>query len=124
MANTRRTSGNAHMHKAIRFRQGPTLEEPFLLIALGKGNVIGEMALISNNVRSATIHAIDKTELAIITKEVMEQGLSQLPSWLSNVINCLTERLLNVNQQVHPLIAGDPSYSCTATIAVLLLFSW
>ena len=37
MANTRRTSGNAHMHKAIRFRQGPTLEEPFLLIALGKG---------------------------------------------------------------------------------------
>jgi hypothetical protein len=25
------------MHKAIRFRQGPTLEEPFLLIALGKG---------------------------------------------------------------------------------------
>jgi len=96
-------SGKVEVHKS-------GVKGEVRLDTLGKGNVIGEMALISNNVRSATIHAIDKTELAIITKEVMEQGLSQLPSWLSNVINCLTERLLNVNQQVHPLIAGDPSY--------------
>lgn len=80
------------------------------LLSLDSGEVIGEMALISKSVRSASIRALEKTELVMITKEVMEQGLSQLPPWLKTAVNCLTERLVHANQQVHPLISGDSMY--------------
>lgn len=80
------------------------------LLTLDSGEVIGEMALISKSVRSASIRALERTELVMITKEVMEQGLSQLPHWLKTAVNCLTERLLHANQQVHPLISGDSMY--------------
>ena len=80
------------------------------LLTLDSGQVIGEMALISKSVRSASIRALVKTELVMITKEVMEQGLSQLPPWLKTAVNCLTERLVRANEQVHPLISGDCMY--------------
>ncbi|GJM14298.1 MAG: hypothetical protein DHS20C12_27010 [Pseudohongiella sp.] len=80
------------------------------LLNLDSGQVIGEMALISQSVRSASIRAVERTELVMITKEVMEQGLSQLPPWLKTAVNCLTERLVHANQQVHPLVSGDCMY--------------
>lgn len=80
------------------------------LLTLDSGQVIGEMALISKSVRSASIRAVKRTELVMITKEVMEQGLSQLPPWLKTAVNCLTQRLVHANDQVHPLLSGECIY--------------
>ncbi|MEQ8955514.1 MAG: serine/threonine-protein kinase, partial [Gammaproteobacteria bacterium] len=80
------------------------------LFTLNHGDVIGEMALITKSVRSASIRALEQTELVMITREVMEQGLSQLPFWLKTTVNCLTERLAHANANVHPLFNIDCLY--------------
>ena len=80
------------------------------LITLGEGDVIGEMALISDFPRSASIRALQKTEVFVITEEVLKQGLDQLPPWIGTIIDCLAERLRVANANIHPLMSGDCSY--------------
>jgi eukaryotic-like serine/threonine-protein kinase len=96
-------SGQVEVFKEVRGKE-------VALITLGEGDVIGEMALISRQPRSASIRAIIPTEVVVITGEVMQQGLNQLPPWMGKIVDCLAERLRSANANVHPLMSGDSTF--------------
>ena len=96
-------SGEVEVFKEVRGKE-------VALIQLGEGDVIGEMALISKQPRSASIRASVPTEVVVITSEVMQQGLNQLPPWMGKIVDCLAERLRSANANVHPLMSGDSTF--------------
>jgi len=83
---------------------------PVKLITLSDGDVLGEMALILGAPRSASVKALEQTDVVVITEETMKQGLNKLPPWMGKTVDSLAERLRSANATVHPLINGDCTY--------------
>lgn len=85
---------------------------------LGPGDVVGEMALITNERRSATVVALKQTQVQVITSDSLKLELHKLAPWMGKVVNSLALRLQATNANVHPLILG----SCERHVARQLLF--
>ncbi len=68
-----------------------------ILSTLEKGDIVGEMSLITSECRSASVIAIESTEVMILTQELFTQHLTLLPRWLGQTIVLLAERLNAAN---------------------------
>ncbi len=77
-----------------------------------EGAIIGEMSLISDEPRSATVQALEKTRVAVLTKPVLSQHLKQLPPYMEKIISALTDRLQQTDTMVNPHLTSD----CTAIV--------
>jgi serine/threonine-protein kinase len=89
---------------------------------LGPGDVVGEMAIVTHEARSASVAALQPTEVEVITAEIMKNEMGKLAPWMDKLVNALARRLRLANSNVHPLILGD----CTCHVAnqLLLLAAW
>ena len=74
----------------ILVRHGETEK---LLALAGAGEIIGEMALIDREARSATVRAITDGEGMIIPWEVFQADLDESPILIRNVVEILTRNL-------------------------------
>lgn len=77
-----------------------------------ESDIIGEMSLISDEPRSATVQALEKTRVAVLTKHVLSQHLKQLPPYMEKIISALTDRLQQTDTMVNPHLTSD----CTAIV--------
>lgn len=70
------------------------------LAELGPGNIIGEVALILDEPRVASIQAKEDTTLIVITRENFEEKLKESDSTVRSVLKLLSHRLKaqNVNK--------------------------
>lgn len=66
---------------------------PTVLGFRGEGDAIGEMALLENRPRSASIIALSDTTLWILSREMFYQFLSQNPAFSLNLMNMLSWRI-------------------------------
>ena len=89
---------------------------------LGPGDVVGEMAIVTHEVRSASVVALRPTEVEVITEEIMKNEMGKLAPWMDRLVNALARRLRLANSNVHPLILGD--CSCHVANQLLLLAAW
>jgi CRP-like cAMP-binding protein len=71
-----------------------------LLSMLGPGNLFGEMALIEAKPRSATVVAVEKTEVLMVTYTDLEQILSSKPEFLYKLIQVFCRRIRFTSNQV------------------------
>lgn len=62
----------------------------------GKGGVIGEMALLSHNARSATVRAVDATDLVSLSKEAFDEIITFVPG-AADAMSELHERRVQQN---------------------------
>ena len=67
------------------------------LATRGEGEIVGEMALIDDTVRSATVTAGSEVEADVITREVLLGILDQSPPVLSVILHQLLESLRSSN---------------------------
>ena len=79
---------------------GPTGMQELELCQLGQKSMFGEMAMIDESKRSASVQAIEPTECTIITKQIFEDQLSQIPTWMVNMIRILVQRLRDTNDKL------------------------
>ncbi len=59
----------------------------------GAGEIVGEMALISHQPRSATVEATEETLVAVVTQERLEEQLRGLPPYMASMLSLLVARL-------------------------------
>ena len=52
----------------------------------------GEMALITDAPRSASVQATTETCTVVITSDLVEQGFEKLPGWMNDVVQAICER--------------------------------
>ena len=69
--------------------------EPTVLAKLSAGHYFGEMALLSNEPRNATIRATAETELASLGKHNFLTMLSILPSTEEDILKTIQQRAMN-----------------------------
>lgn len=80
-----------------------------ILSTLQQGEIVGEMALITDDKRSASVVALEDTEVAILTKQLLAQNLRKLPSYIEKMVATITRRLQAANNFVHPHLTSDCS---------------
>ena len=66
---------------------------------LGKQEIIGEMAVLSSETRSASVEAIEDTRLLEIQQDLLYEVLETTPSALEAIIQTLARRLHGIMQQ-------------------------
>ena len=69
-----------------------TLHNKFLANA-GPGEIVGEMALINSEIRSATATTLSDCQLAVIDQSSFESMLKHVPDFTMHVMNVLAQRL-------------------------------
>ncbi len=74
------------------------------LCTLGPKAMFGEMAMIDEHRRSASVQAIDPTTCTLITKKIFEDQLTRIPPWMVNMIKILVARLRETNNKLREVI--------------------
>ncbi len=75
-------------------------DEKLALSRLVKGNIFGEMSLVDDKPRSATIVALEDTEVKVITRERFETMLEQNPRGVIPLLKQVFQRVRYLNQMV------------------------
>ena len=60
---------------------------------LRKGDIVGEMSIITSEPRTASVVAMQKTEVMVLNQDLFKEYLGKSPAWLSKTFISLAERL-------------------------------
>lgn len=83
---------------------------PQVLARLGAGAVLGELALVDRQVRSATVIAREPTVLRVITREYLDARMDAADPMLRHLVHLLADRFRNVVSrlaEVQPSVVAD-----------------
>ena len=75
-------------------------KKSILINSLGKGEVFGEMGLISRSIRSASVVAVDDVTIGVIEREQFEALVSKLPDDVGAIVKALVDRLRYTSNQL------------------------
>ena len=75
-------------------------KKSILINTLNKGEVFGEMGLISQSVRSASVVAVGNVTIGVIDREQFEDIVSKLPDDARAIVKALVERLRYTSDQL------------------------
>jgi CRP-like cAMP-binding protein len=92
-------SEGGHMYVVIEGEVVVSLNGKELATA-SSGEIVGEMALISSDIRSATVTAKTDCELAVIDQSSFESLITHVPEFSKHVMNVLVERIHNAYQKI------------------------
>lgn len=84
------------------------INEKLHLATLGEGEMFGELALIDDQTRSATVTAKTNVELMVLSRDVFWQKLHQDPEYLKSLLKVLTRRIRDADQRALVYAHGDP----------------
>ena len=70
-----------------------------VLEEIGAGSILGEMALIEDTPRSATVTAVTDCEIAMVDRRRFLFLVQQTPSFALNVMKVLSHRLREMNRR-------------------------
>lgn len=82
------------------------LDSPTILALRNEGEIIGEMALLENQPRSATVIALDRLHLLSINRQKFQEILHKMPSVSLSIMEMLSSRLRKTDEA---LTFGDQS---------------
>ncbi len=75
-------------------------KKSILINTLSKGEVFGEMGLISQSVRSASVVAVGNVTIGVIEREQFEAIVSKLPDDVRAIVKALVDRLRYTSDQL------------------------
>lgn len=82
----------------------------WLVETMGRGAVVGEMALLTGEKRAATVRAVDETVVYEIGRQQYEPLLTAHPEWVDELANVMEERLARRQEHMANL-AGEKRQS-------------
>ncbi len=75
-------------------------KKSILISSLSKGEVFGEMGLISKSTRSASVVAVGNVTIGVIDREQFEATVAQLPEDIRAIVKALADRLRHTSNQL------------------------
>ena len=79
-------------------REHPAITQSLVLAELGAGEVVGEMALLDGDPRSATVTALENTETLEISAADLAETILRYPEVSTALLRLLSRRLRNTNE--------------------------
>ncbi len=86
------------------------------LCHLGKGAVFGEMALIDGRSRSASVAAMEDTEVAILGPDDFSRKTQDVPAWFYSIMKVIIQRLRDANKRLHATV----NHNSLGNVAMIL----
>ncbi len=83
-------------------------KEKVILGKVGAGEIFGEMGMIEDKPRSATVQAVEATEVEILTPQVFNEMILREPAQLIPYLKSFFERLRRANERSTPLAISPP----------------
>lgn len=74
--------------------------EKFILGKIKDGEVVGEMAFLEGNRRSASVRALEECEILNIHLSNLKEYLGSQPFWLEMILHALVDRLYQANKKI------------------------
>ena len=71
------------------------------LAEIGPGGVVGEIALIAGGPRSATVRALEKTDLLGVSSDALRRLLDTRPEALAGLLEVIRQRLNSIQLAIH-----------------------
>lgn len=71
------------------------------------GDVLGEMVLLKEGARSASVRALGSGSLFVVRARDFYHGVYNVPDWMMRVIRGLTERLRNTNEMLKAMKSSE-----------------
>lgn len=78
----------------------------WLVETMGRGEVVGEMALLTGEKRAATVRAVDETVVYEIGRQLYEPLLTSHPEWLDELATVMEDRLARRQERIADLEGG------------------
>ncbi len=88
------------------------------LATLGQGSVIGELALLDRQPRSATVQVVEDMIATVVNGDMFDKTLETIPSWLANMVQILVKRLRDTMKKTSDSIVEK---SISGVVRILLL---
>ena len=85
-------SGRCRAYRSVDGQQEP-------LAVMGTGDVFGEMALLLDEPRAATVEAVDRVTVLVLDKHTMSEGLG-IGGWTGALVQALAQRFRDLEHQV------------------------
>ncbi|MCK4578348.1 MAG: Crp/Fnr family transcriptional regulator [Candidatus Marinimicrobia bacterium] len=79
-------------------------DQKTVLAVLEKGSIFGEMAIVDREPRSATAITLADTEMLEMSRDMFEDRISKVPSWLQSFFGILVDRLRKATRNQNVLI--------------------
>ncbi len=83
-----------------------------------RGSMVGELALITGNKRSANAVAAEDTQVLVINRQMVLDELRKMPPWLEKAFASLANRLVNLNDEIHPYVSS----SCALAVVTQIYY--
>ncbi|MCL5113692.1 MAG: Crp/Fnr family transcriptional regulator [Patescibacteria group bacterium] len=92
------------------------------LSVIGQGEIIGEMGVIEDLPRSASVETIKETEVFLLTKENFINLLKTHPKASINLLKSLSKRLRNLTERVEGVVAKSMEDRTLEALQILSKF--
>ncbi|MBN1602685.1 MAG: cyclic nucleotide-binding domain-containing protein [Chitinispirillaceae bacterium] len=90
------------------------------LAVVEQGGIIGEMSLLDNLPRSATVQALDPCKVLVVNQASFEKIMQDIPVWLQSIIKIVVSRLRDVNKRVDQSVLRDKERGLAHLLLLLL----
>ncbi len=78
-----------------------------VLATLGPGEIFGEMAVIDNQPRSATLVAATQCRILVLSPMDFEKVFKTHPRWALKILSALSKRIQNAFEQIQNYYSGE-----------------
>ncbi|MGD9200746.1 MAG: cyclic nucleotide-binding domain-containing protein [Chitinispirillia bacterium] len=90
------------------------------LAVIEKNGIIGEMSLLDNQPRSATIRALENSNIIVINEKIFQAALQTAPLWLTSIVKIVVSRLRDINKRVDQTVLRDRERGLVSLLLLLL----
>lgn len=91
---------------------------------IGAGDVFGEMAIMTEGPRTASVVALEETTVLVVTSAVLEEEMAALKPWIATLLRSLAKRFREIDTHHRATFSSTPSPARLANQILMNVMTW